>query len=299
MSISDVTRRAIFDELTLRPLHWWGRLPEPDFLARIYPLHEMPSTDHRFQDAGGDIWQHRENNDDWEADWVFYDSRFELMHGDDEVFLKFLAETVHPVVRRDADEATALVAAYNTHLLHDGYELVEVSRISDRPVYTARSTLSVPTALREVEHASPLADQEFLSRQITRMEAAVESDPELAIGTAKEFVESCCKTVLHAHGVEIDQRWKMPRLMRETAAHLDLTPEGVPADAPAGEAIRSVLGNLAAIVGGIADLRNDYGTGHGRAPGQGGLQPRHARLAAGAAATLARFLFETYEQRQT
>jgi len=49
--------------------------------------------------------------------------------------------------------------------------------------------------------------------------------------------------------------------------------------------------------GGIAELRNHYGSGHGREPTAKGLQPRHTRLAVGAAATLVTFLFETHLAR--
>ena len=39
-----------------------------------------------------------------------------------------------------------------------------------------------------------------------------------------------------------------------------------------------------------------YGTGHGKDGNSAGLRPRHARLAAGAATTLAMFLFETHTE---
>lgn len=81
--ITQVTRRKIFDTITLSKVFWEGRLEEPDFLARIYDLDTMPSTDSRYKTAAGDIWQHRVNNpEDWPDDWVFTDSRFGLQHGD-------------------------------------------------------------------------------------------------------------------------------------------------------------------------------------------------------------------------
>lgn len=80
-------------------------MEEPEFLSRLFNLGSLPSLDRRFQDVGGDIWQHRVNNYDWDEDWVFYDSRFNLMNGDDETFLSFLCETIHPVVRPDPAEA--------------------------------------------------------------------------------------------------------------------------------------------------------------------------------------------------
>jgi hypothetical protein len=96
--ITHVTRRKIFDTISLSKVLWEGRLEEPDFLARIYDLDSIPSTDSRYKSAAGDIWQHRVNNpQDWPDDWIFTDSRFELQHGEDELVLRFLAETLHPM----------------------------------------------------------------------------------------------------------------------------------------------------------------------------------------------------------
>jgi hypothetical protein len=61
-SISEVTGRDIMDFLTVEQIPWAGRLEETAFLGRIWDLSEMRSNDHRFQDAAGDIWQHRVNN---------------------------------------------------------------------------------------------------------------------------------------------------------------------------------------------------------------------------------------------
>jgi hypothetical protein len=294
--ISEITRRAIIDELSLSKIHWSGRLEEPEFLARLYRLKDLPSTDGRFKDAAGDIWQHRVNNYDWDDDWVFYDSRFDLMD-DDEEFLRFLAETVHPVIRPNEDELKQLVALYNEHLRHDGWEIREVSQISGRPVFAAHNRLSVPPALGQVEKSVKAGDLAYLSQQITRMESAVEADPALAIGTAKELVETCCSTILTELGVVPDKEWTLSKLVKETASRLRLTPEDVANDVRGAASIRQVLGNLGGMVAGIAELRNHYGTGHGKAIGSGGLGPRHARLAVGAASTLAAFLFETFEHR--
>ena len=295
--ITEITRLALADEFTVRGINWSGRFEEPDFLSRLYDMENMPSTDKRFPTAYRDVWQHRVNNDDWENDWIFYDDRFSLLRCDDETFLRFLAETVHPALRRERREVDELVAIYNDHLRHDGYEITEVTQISGRPVFAGRSRLSVPGVLRQVERAAGPGDHDYLTQQITRMEGSIESDPELAIGTAKELIETSCITVLIALGVEVNKKWDLPRLVKETAKELQLTPDGVKADAAAADTIRRVLGNLASIVAGIAELRNAYGTGHGKAVGRGGLGPRHARLAVGAAATLAVFIFETYERR--
>jgi hypothetical protein len=101
MKISQLTRRDVFD--SLRGVNLYGRLEETEFLSRIFDLENLPSFDSRFKNAAGDIWQHRINNNDWEDDWVFADSRFNLLNGDDEILLRFLSEMLHPVARATPD----------------------------------------------------------------------------------------------------------------------------------------------------------------------------------------------------
>lgn len=137
-NISEVTRRAIIDFIVASETEWAGRLGEDDFLARLYDLTSLPSTDHRFENAAGDIWKHRIINFDWSADWVFHDSRFNLLWASDDDFLRFLCETVHPVVRPDSDAARELVSAYNRDLAKDGWSLVEVKQISGKPVFASQ-----------------------------------------------------------------------------------------------------------------------------------------------------------------
>lgn len=133
--ITEVTRRAIVDFITTSGTDWAGRLNEDDFLARLYDLTALPSTDHRMENAAGDIHQHRVNWRDWENDWVFYDDRFNLLRASDRDFLRFLCETVHPVVRRDPEQARELVTAYNRELAADGWSLVEVKQLSGKPFF--------------------------------------------------------------------------------------------------------------------------------------------------------------------
>jgi Abortive infection C-terminus len=79
---------------------------------------------------------------------------------------------------------------------------------------------------------------------------------------------------------------------------LELTPDDIPEKSKAVDIIRRLLSNLATITQSVAELRNYYGTGHGRAAGAKGLGSRHAKLAVGAASTLAVFLTETHNERR-
>jgi len=55
--------------------------------------------------------------------------------------------------------------------------------------------------------------------------------------------------------------------------------------------------NLSSLTHYLAELRGLYGTGHGRDGGHRGLEPRHARLAVGAAVSFIDFVTDTYHRR--
>ncbi len=296
--ISEITRRNIFDGLRVLNVNWAGRLDEPEFLARIFNLEQMPSYDGRFKNAAGDIWQHRINNpSDWDDDWIFTDSRFNLLQGDDETFLQFLCEMIHPVVRTDQQESERLRQLFNEFLATDGYEVIERSKISGYSVYSGRRKIEgIPLSVNLAKNQQ-MFNAEYLSRQLNRIEAAIPHDPDLAIGTSKELVETCCKTILQERGIEFDDKWELTKVVKETYKQLKLTPDDIPETAKAAETIRRLLSNLATVTQGLAELRNSYGTGHGKSVKTKGLTSRHAKLAAGSATTLAVFLFETHEAR--
>jgi hypothetical protein len=136
-----------------------------------------------------------------------------------------------------------------------------------------------------------------MAEQIRRMESAVDADPALAVGSAKELIETCCRTILRERGVAPDKDWELPRLVKETARVLKLTPDDIPDGAKGDESIRRILGSLGTISQGLAELRNLYGTGHGKDGKAKGISARHARLAAGCASALITFLFETHKER--
>lgn len=143
-------KEMVFDKYYL-PLY--GRLDELSFLKRIYNLSSMPSNDGRFTTAEGDIIQHTINNYDWDNDWVFYDERFGLKSGDDEVFLNFLCENFHPAVRKEKGNWREFLSDINELLAHDGYEIFEVNTISGRSVYGFKE-INTPIKIQPLKKGS-------------------------------------------------------------------------------------------------------------------------------------------------
>ncbi|MEM7752548.1 MAG: abortive infection family protein [Pseudomonadota bacterium] len=294
-------RQNIFDALRLEEISFSGALEDDEFLSRIYLLEMFPSFDPRFETAAGDIWQHTVNNFDWDYDWVFTDRRFKLNSCPDDEFLKFLCETVHPVVRPDANEATQIVGHYNEQLGQCGWLLDESQKIAGRAIYVATKKGEFRSQIHRATTSAEVLSSNWMQTEIRRIQESVENDPALAIGTAKDLVESCCKAIL-SQLPEAEKTLKnddLPTLSKKMCRALALVPEGIPDEAKGAESIRRTLSNLASITRGIAELRGLYGSGHGRDGKHIGLEPRHARLAASCAIAFVDFATETFITRKS
>lgn len=201
-AISREIRNNIFDSLKLELVPWQGNLDEVEFLSRIFDLQCMPSSDSRYKDAAGDIWQHCINNADWESNWIYIDERFDLLGGTDDVFLRFLCEIVHPIVRPNRDEAIKIVTYFNEQLRLAGWEIFESEQIAGRPRFSYRQfTKSSSRSVTRARTVADALDAGWMAKEIERLEHSVDRDPALAIGTAKELVETCCKSILTKRGV--------------------------------------------------------------------------------------------------
>ena len=59
-----------------------------------------------------------------------------------------------------------------------------------------------------------------------------------------------------------------------------------------------IISNLVNIAQSISELRNEYGTGHGKEASTIQLNSKHARLTLGAVSTLIIYLWETYKEQE-
>ena len=140
---------------------------------------------------------------------------------------------------------------------------------------------------------------DYMSSLIALMIEMQNKNPTEAIGKAKELIESCCSTILEERNEDIDKTWTIQQLVKATTKALNVTPKDISDDIPESEAIKSLLGNLAAIAPNIATLRNKYGSGHGKSADYTGLEERHAKLAIGSAVTLVDFLWFSHKMSYT
>lgn len=140
---------------------------------------------------------------------------------------------------------------------------------------------------------TPLKDPSAIREQLDRIQRALADDPALAVGSAKELIESTAKVVLAERGLPVNEKADLPELARQAQQALALHPSASPG--PDGtDAVKRILGGVTTIAAGLAELRNrGYGTGHGAAGARVGLSARHANLAVNAAFTWCQLMLDT------
>lgn len=101
-------------------------------MKRIYDFSQISSHESDFED---EIIRHTIRNDDYPYGWVFYDDRLQLQNGNDELFLKFLCEMFHPLVRIEKSSWEEILEHINSLLKIDGYEIYEYKKVSNKVIY--------------------------------------------------------------------------------------------------------------------------------------------------------------------
>lgn len=300
--ISIISKREIRDVLMegiyKAEFYFYGTESETSFLERIVDLSHLPSTDSRFENMIGDIWQHTVNNDDWEADWIFTDDRLNLKHND-QLFKEFLEQVFHPIVRDNNSNWRGYLDKINTILMHDNHQLIATKLNSGRPQYTLMEVKNSQLIANYSEVIKEKFNSDYIDSQVSLMLENIDSNPNIAIGKAKELLESCAKTILEEFEVEYDEKLEFIPLLKKVFAELGLSVKDQNKDTQAGEIASKLLGNLSAVPQRMAELRNAYGSGHGKSKRFVELPPRYARLAVGTSVTMVNFLWETYEDRKT
>ena len=164
-----------------------------------------------------------------------------------------------------------------------------ISRLELLGDHTRKLAEAVPRASIAITSAE-------LQEHVERINESIDNDPSQAIGSAKDLVETVAKKVLDLYREDPQKHRDLAPLVSEALRLLNLSADNIPDSSKGASSSKRVLAGLNQIVGGVAELRNLYGTGHGRLR-KGGPSARHARLVVGAASTLCRFMLETLDER--
>ena len=114
----------------------------------------------------------------------------------------------------------------------------------------------------------------------------------------EQIVTKGIRIDLHIHSVfSKDKDGK--KVQNNTLENLNLLPSNVQSTDRGADAIRAVLGNLRAIPTKLAEIRNPFGSGHGKSASFQGLEIRHAKLAVGSSVTFVDFIWSSYESQNS
>lgn len=199
--------------------------------------------------------------------------------------LKYYENSYEPFENETKDNMTDFLGNPIKSEYSSLYKECKIIELKNSPNYYSSST---------AQTIKDAFSSEYIDSQIDIMLRMQNENPTEAIGKAKELIESCCKAILEANNIVYDQNWKLSKLTDETVKFLKITPKHIPDNIPAAESIKAILGNLRSIATHIAELRNPYGSGHGKSPDFKGLEARHAKLAVGSSLTLVNFLWDSF-----
>lgn len=167
-------------------------------------------------------------------------------------------------------------------LREDGFDVDE----STGEVRLGRVTVGA----KLTEHAlNALPDPQSIHDHLRRLGDSVDTDPRLAVSTAKALIESTAKCVLTARGQTYTRGAKVPALVNAAQESLGLAPKSVSDE---DRALRQALQSLVTLTQSVTELRNSVGIDHGAEEVPKWVRPRHARLVVGAAQVWCQLMLE-------
>lgn len=161
-------------------------------------------------------------------------------------------------------------------------------------LYAALYTGEDVVELDELDEAAARLGIPDIDMHAVRIRRGLRDDPAQAIGSAKELLETTLKAILDLHGAGPETKLDVPQLVKRANIKLGLDAAGVDGSEPGAAHRRKVLGGLAQVVNGTAELRNaGFGTGHGLSRGPS-IDLATARMIVSSAVAVATFYAETY-----
>jgi Abortive infection C-terminus len=155
---------------------------------------------------------------------------------------------------------------------------------------TALGATKVSKTLQDIIRARDLSG---LQTEFDRIYENLEADPPAAVTASCALLESLFKTYIEDNKLDMPSEESIKPLWKVVRKDLKLDPAIVNDDD-----LKTILTGLAAIVEGTGSLRTHKGSAHGHGKTTNyKLKPRHARLAAHAASTLANYVLEAWGER--
>lgn len=137
-------------------------------------------------------------------------------------------------------------------------------------------------------------DLPAIHREFERALESVEAKPRDAVSAAANILESIFKTYIEDNGLTMPDKQDLQPVFKVVRADLGLDPGSIE-----DNDLRTIISGLFSVVDGIGALRTHASSAHSEGRKGYKLEPRHARLAVNAAHTVATFVMETWDKKES
>lgn len=156
-----------------------------------------------------------------------------------------------------------------------------------------------PTTL--ILNKSKILDSNYIQDLIKNMIINSKKFPAATIGLSKDLLEAVIKTLLEKQQIEYSRRDSLETKANKLLTSLGLTRKTLKTEDDNIEEISTIIvTDFNQIIKNLNNLRNIYGTGHGKGELQKGritIPTRYAELAIGSTSTVINFLIQTYDYK--
>lgn len=177
-------------------------------------------------------------------------------------------------------------------------KLISVCEQANKDLYNESLDEAIKCIKHEIICTNIPFGSDYIEKKIALINQSIQSNPELAVGTSKELIETLLKTIIERFGDIYEKDVKIPALLKQALGHLSLLPENISENTNGSESLKMVLRGLSSVVCGLSEFRNKHGSGHGKSIyAQSILKTHHAKLVAGSAITFVEFIYSVYLEK--
>lgn len=122
---------------------------------------------------------------------------------------------------------------------------------------------------------------------------SIKTNTDLALGSAKELLEIVCKSILSEKKISYTDDMTLSKLFKETINSVGILESSSASNKEqADRSIRQILSGLNSVIQGVSELRNGYGSGHGKEASFKRLEPQYVEFVVSIVSNIVVFILQ-------
>lgn len=157
------------------------------------------------------------------------------------------------------------------------------------------TTITMPISNNDIQEKSiqQYLDSEYVLSKVNLMKSMVKTNTDLALGSAKELLEIVCKSILSEKKISYTDDMTLSKLFKETINSVGILESSSASNKEqADRSIRQILSGLNSVIQGVSELRNGYGSGHGKEASFKRLEPQYVEFVVSIVSNIVVFILQ-------